>query len=282
MIRIALPNKGSLSEATHKIVKEAGYRTSRTGRELSLIDTENDVEFIFLRPRDIAVYVSQGVVEIGITGRDLNDDAITPAKEVMALGFGKSTFRYAVPNTSDLVPEQFSGLRIACSYPNIVKHDMERRGIETTIVTVDGAVEVSIRLGVADVVADVVGSGQTLRDAGLKAVGEPIMYSEAIVVARSEKTADNPQVCGFLRRINGIVLAREYAMIEYDVDRKLLPQATAITPGIEAPTISPLNDPAWVAVKAMTKKQDVNCIVDQLADLGAKGIVVMDIRTCRL
>lgn len=282
MIRIALPNKGSLSEAAQQIVKEAGYRTARTGRELSLIDTENDLEFVFLRPRDIAVYVSQGVVQVGITGRDLNCDAETPAQEVMALGFGRSTFRYAVPSTSDLLPKDFGGLRIACSYPNVVKNDMIQRGAEATIITVDGAVEISIRLGVADVVADVVGSGQTLRDAGLKAVGDPIMHSEAIVVAQSEKTTANPQVAVFLRRIQGIVLAREYAMIEYNVERARLPQATAITPGIEAPTISPLNEPAWVAVKAMTKKKGLNVIIDQLADLGAKGIVVTDIRTCRL
>ncbi len=282
MIRIALPNKGSLSEAALQIVKEAGYRSSRTGRELCLIDTENDVEFVFLRPRDIAVYVSQGVVEVGITGRDLNADAQTPAEEVMALGFGKSTFRYAVPNTSELVPDQFNNLRIACSYPNIVKRDMAARNVNATVIAVDGAVEVSIRLGVADVIADVVDSGQTLREAGLKTVGDPVMQSEAVVVARSAETVANSQVAVFLRRLQGIVLAREYAMIEYDVDRKRLPEATRMTPGIAAPTISPLNDPEWVAVKAMTKKKGINVIVDQLSDMGAKGIVVTDIRTCRL
>ncbi len=282
MIRIALPNKGSLSEAAITIVKEAGYRCSRTGRELCIIDTENDIEFVFLRPRDIAVYVSQGVVEIGITGRDLNLDAHAPAVEVMALGFGKSTFRYAVPKDSDLVPEKFGGLRVACSYANIVKRDLDNRGVNATIITVDGAVEVSIRLGVADAIADVVDSGQTLREAGLKTVGDPVMESEAIVVSRSSETAALPQVSVFLRRLQGIVLAREYAMIEYDVPRTLLPQATQLTPGIEAPTIAPLNDPAWVAVKAMTKKKGINSIVDKLSDLGAKGIVVTDIRTCRL
>lgn len=282
MIRIALPNKGELSESTVTLVKEAGYRCTRTGRELCLIDAENDIEFFYLRPRDIAVYVSQGVIDIGITGRDLNLDASAPAAEIMQLGFGKSTFRYAVPNDSELTPDAFNGIRIACSYANIVKRDLKKRGVNANIILVDGAVEVSIRLGVADAIADVVDSGQTLREAGLKTIGAPIMQSEAIAIARTPETAEHPQIARFLKRLNGIVLAREYAMIEYDIPMQLLTQATVITPGIEAPTISPLKDPSWAAVKAMTKKKGLNFIVDELSDLGAKGIVVTDIRTCRL
>ena len=282
MLHIALPNKGALSDAAIALVAEAGYRCARAGRELCMPDTENDVEFFFLRPRDIAVYVSQGVIDVGITGRDLNLDAANPAAEIMPLGFGRSKFRYAVPKDSDLTPERFGGLRIACSYPNIVRRDLESRGVQAAIVQVDGAVEVSIRLGVADAVADVVDSGQTLREAGLKTVGDVVIESEAVVIARSPETAALPQVDKFLKRIQGIVVARGYAMIEYDIRRDLLAQAVQLTPGIEAPTISPLNDPAWVAVKAMAKKKGMNALVDALADLGAKGIVVTDIRTCRL
>lgn len=282
MIRIALPNKGVLSEGAVALVKEAGYRCTRTGRELSISDAANEVEFDFLRPRDIAVYVSQGVIDVGITGRDLNLDAESPAAEIMPLGFGRSTFRYAVPNDSDITVDKLDGLRIACSYANIVKRDLKKRKAKARIVQVDGAVELTIRLGVADVIADVVDSGQTLREAGLRPIGDPVMNSEAIVIARSEETAREPKVATFLKRLNGIVLAREYAMIEYDVERKLITEASKLTPGIEAPTISPLNDPAWVAIKAMTKKQGLNSIIDKLSDLGAKGIVVTDIRTCRL
>ena len=282
MIRIALPNKGVLSDGAVELVKEAGYRCTRTGRELSVIDSANDVEFDFLRPRDIAVYVSQGVIDVGITGRDLNLDADSPAVEVMQLGFGRSTFRYAVPNDSNITVEKLDGLRIACSYANIVKRDLKKRKAKAKIVQVDGAVELTIRLGVADVIADVVDSGQTLREACLKTIGDPVMTSEAVVIARSEETARQPKVSTFLKRLNGIVLAREYAMIEYDVERKLISEASKLTPGIEAPTISPLNDPAWVAIKAMTKKHGLNSIIDKLSDLGAKGIVVTEIRTCRL
>jgi ATP phosphoribosyltransferase len=282
MLRIAIPNKGTLSNAAVEIIREAGYRCTRTGRELSITDTANGIEFDFLRPRDIPVYVSQGVIDVGITGRDLNLNADSPAVEIMALGFGKSTFHYAVPNTSDITVDSLEGLRIACSYANIVKRDVEKRGASAKVIEVDGAVELTIRLGVADVIADVVDSGQTLREAGLKIIGEPIMSSEAVVIARSEEATNKPNINTFLKRLNGIVLAREYAMIEYDIERKLIDKATVITPGIEAPTISPLNDPAWVAIKAMTKKKGLNDIIDALADLGATGIVVTDIRTCRL
>ena len=282
MILIALPNKGALAEEAAALVKEAGYRCSRNGRELSAIDAAHGIEFVFLRPRDIAVYVSQGIVGVGVTGRDLNLDAAEPAFEAMPLGFGRSTFRYAVPADSDLTPDTMHGKRIACSYGNIVRRDLARRGVSAEIVTVDGAVEISVRLGVADAVADVVESGQTLRDAGLKTVGDPVMESEAIVIAKSESALADQTVAVFLRRLQGIVLAREYAMIEYDVPRALLDTAAALTPGIEGPTIAPLNDPAWVAVKAMLKKKGANAVIDRLSDLGAKGIVLTEIKTCRL
>jgi len=283
MIKIALPNKGMLADEAMALVREAGYRCKRTtGKELSLLDVENDVEFIFLRPRDIAVYVQKGILELGITGRDLNFDAEVPAHEVMALGFGGSRFHYAVPKASKLTPDKFGGLRIACSYTNIVKRDLVRRKIKATVVPLDGAVEISIRLGVADAIGDVVESGQTLREAGLKTIGEPVMVSEAIVIAKDGRVQTLPQCRTFLARLKGITVAREYGMIEYDIPKKLLAKAVTLTPGIETPTISPLKDEAWVAVAALVKKKGVNAIIDKLAELGAKGIIVTDIRTCRM
>ena len=282
MIRIALPNKGSLSEEAVSLCKEAGYRCKRYGRELSVLDPDTDVEFIFLRPRDIAVYVGRGVLDAGITGRDLNADAEVPAHEALALGFGKSTFRYAVPNGSDLTPDTLAGKRVACSYKNIVRRDLERRGVQASVVPLDGAVEISIRLGVADAIADVVESGQTLREAGLKAVGDPVLKSEAIVIVPDEAKLANPQVKRFLDHLRGIVVARQYSMVEYDIRREALEKAVVLAPGFEAPTVSPLNDPDWVAVKVMLPRKKIHDIVDALADIGARGIVVTDIRTCRL
>ena len=282
MLRIALPNKGSLSEGAVSIVSEAGYACGRSGKELNKPDPANDVEFFFLRPRDIATYVSRGVIDLGITGRDLNEDAATPAREVLALGFGKSAFRYAVPAESDLTPDRLGGSRIACSYKNIVERDLARRGLSATVVRVDGAVEISVRLGVADAVADVVESGQTLRQAGLKVVGDPVLLSEAVVVARDEATAALPQAVTFLHRLKGIVVARSYEMLEYDVPRTALEQAVVLTPGIESPTVAPLNDPEWVAVKALCLRKGINETMDRLEAIGAKGIVATPIRAARI
>ncbi|MGN0845599.1 MAG: ATP phosphoribosyltransferase [Kiritimatiellia bacterium] len=282
MLKIALPNKGALAEGAVSLLSDADYKCRRPEKALNLIDTVNNVEFFFLRPRDIAVYVSQGVIDLGITGRDLNLDAETPALEILALDFGKSSFRYAVPNDSTLTPDDLEGKRIACSYKNIVRRDMAKRKLNAEIVRVDGAVEISIRLGVADAIADVVESGSTLRQAGLKVVGDPVLESEAIVIARDEKTAALPQAATFVRRLKGILVARAYEMIEYDIRRDLLQKAIRMTPGIAAPTIAPLNDPDWVAVKAMALRKGINETMDKLSDLGAKGVVVSSIRACRL
>lgn len=282
MISIAVPNKGALSEAAVNLIKEAGYKCKRSSRELVVRDTSNNMEFYFLRPRDIAIYVTNGILDMGITGMDLALDSKAEVEELLPLNFGNSSFYYAVNKDSGLTPDKFEGKRIATSYPNIVKNDLELRGVEAEVIKLDGAVEISIELGVADAIADVVESGRTLIEAGLATVGEPIMKSEAVVIARNNEIAEKKEVSTFLKRLEGIVVAREYAMIEYDVKKDLLDECCKITPGIEAPTISPLNEDDWVAVKSMTKKKTINNIIDQLAELGAKGIIATEIKTCRI
>ncbi len=282
MLKVAIPNKGSLSEGAVQLLKEAGYKCSRYSRELVVSDVKHNIDFVFLRPRDIALYVGNGIIDLGITGRDLTFDSQANVEEVIGLNFGKSTFRYAVPKDSDLTPDKFDGLRIACSYPTIVAEDLAKRNVKATIVKLDGAVEISISLGVADAIADVVESGRTLVEAGLKIVGDVVMESEALLIARDKSLLDDPEVRQMLGRIRGILVAREYAMVEYDVSEDVLDMACQLTPGIEAPTISPLSKSGWVAVKAMIKRSAANVVIDELYDLGARGVIVTDISTCRL
>lgn len=282
MLQIALPNKGSLSQEAVELVREAGYHCRRYSRELVVRDKSHPIEYVFLRPKDIAVYVSRGLLDLGITGRDLALDSGADFEELLPLQFGHSSFYYAVPQESGLTPDQFNGLRIATSYGNLVKKDLKKRGVKAEVVHLDGAVEISIRLGVADAIADVVESGRTMLEAGLKTVGEPMAVSEAILIARDRSAAQNELVTQFTERLKGIVVARAYVMVEYDAPEEILEKACKITPGIEAPTVSPLSREGWLAVKAMVKKNDVNRIMDQLADLGAKGIIVTPIRTCRI
>ena len=282
MLQIAIPNKGALSEDAVRLLKEAGYKCSRYGRELIVHDAENDVDFIFLRPRDIAVYVGNGIVDLGITGRDLTMDSKADVAELLPLEFGKSRFCYAVPKNSGLTPEKFDGLRIATSYPEIVAQDMKKRNFNVKIVKLDGAVEISVKLGVADCIADVVESGRTLVEAGLEITGEPILYSEALLIAGNEKVAELPDVKKLIARLRGILVARSYVMIEYDIEKSKLKNCCQITPGIESPTISPLDNPDWVAVKAMIGKKEINTVMDKLYAEGARGIIVTAIASCRL
>jgi ATP phosphoribosyltransferase len=281
VLKIAVPNKGSLADASIEILKEAGYRQRVDSRDLVLTDPENGVEFYYLRPRDIALYVGTGELEAGITGRDLLIDSGADAQEILSLGFGGSTFRFAGPAANSWKVENLSGKRVATAYPGLVESYLSKLGVSATVVRLDGAVESSVRLGVADVIADVVSTGNTLRQAGLSIFGEPILQSEAILISRNSKDLpDDLQI--LLRRLQGVVTARQYVLLDYDIPRASVDQACAITPGLESPTISPLQKPDWVAVRAMVLRKDTNRLMDELWAVGARGILVTDIHACRL
>ena len=281
LLRIALPNKGSLSQPAAEMLREAGYRQRTDSRELTLTDAENGVEFFFLRPRDIALYVGEGTLDLGITGRDLLLDSRAKAEEVMALGFGSSRFRFAArPGTASTVGD-LTGKRIATSYAGVVRSYLEEHGIDATVTRLDGAVETSIQLGVADVIADVVETGSTLRQAGLAVFGELILASEAVLVTR----AGAGRLGGvevFRRRIEGVMVARTYVMMDYDIPTTAVSAAVELTPGIESPTVAPLHRDGWSAVRVMVPRNGSQRLMDELYDLGARGILVTDIHACRL
>jgi ATP phosphoribosyltransferase len=281
MLRVALPNKGQLAEPAREMLHEAGYLRSAGLRDLVVQDPDNDVEFFFLRPKDIAIYVGEGTLDLGITGRDMLLDSGADAEEVARLGFGASTFRLAAhPGIARRV-EDLAGRRIATSYPGVLESFLGQRGIDARIVRLDGAVENAVRLGVADAVADVVATGTTLRQAGLETLGEPILVSEALVVRRTGATSD-ADVDTFVRRLHGVMVARSYVLVDYDIRVEQVDSACTVTPGFESPTISSLHDPAWVAVRAMVPRRDVHHVMDELYDLGARGILVTAIHASRL
>ena len=281
MLRVAVPNKGTLSEPATTMLVEAGYRQRHEPRDLTVIDAANDVEFFFLRPKDIAIYVGSGELDLGITGRDLATDSGAEVDELLALGFGHSSFRYAGPGDRDWHVADLAGLRIATSYPSLVRADLAAHGLDADVIRLDGAVEISIQLGVADAIADVVGSGRTLRQHGLAAFGDVILASEAVLVTRSGNGV-SPAARQLANRLQGVVFAQQYLMLDYDCPRSLLDRATAITPGLESPTVAPLADPDWVAVRAMVRRTEANPVMDALAELGAKAVLASDIRSCRL
>ena len=281
MLKIAVPNKGALSEAAHDMLTEAGYHQRRDRRDLSLEDRDNGVHFFYLRPRDIAVYVGAGTLDVGITGRDLLLDSRADAVECMPLGFGDSTFRFAAPPGVVKEVGDLDGKRIATSYAAVVEDFLAERGITAHVVRLDGAVESSVGLGVADVIADVVETGATLRQAGLEIVTDPILESEGVVITR--RGAEQPAGFDvFRRRLESVIVARTYVMMDYDIRVEQMEEAVTLTPGIEAPTVSPLHREGWVAVRAMVPRDQAQRVMDSLWALGARGTLVTEILACRL
>ncbi len=282
MLTVAVPNKGSLAEAAAGLLAEAGYRQRRDSKDLATIDAENDVEFFYLRPRDIAIYVGEGTLDVGITGRDLLLDSGAHAEEALQLGFGASTFRFAAPEGTITSVEQLAGQRIATSYPGLVDHWLAERGIKAHVVRLDGAVETSVRLGVADAIADVVQTGTTLKQAGLAVFGDPILSSEAVLITRHGSAPSGNGYEVLKRRLESVLVARSYVMMDYDIPAEAVDAAVEITPGIESPTISPLRREGWVAVRSMVPRSSAQSVMDRLYDLGARGILVTDILACRV
>ncbi len=281
MLRVAVPNKGALSESAAEILSEAGYRRRSDSKDLTVLDPANGVEFFFLRPKDIAIYVGSGQLDLGITGRDLALDSGAAVEERLALGFGRSTFRYAAPAGKEWAPEDLGGLRIATSYPNLVRKDLAARGLEATVIRLDGAVEISIQLGVADAIADVVESGRSLRQNNLVAFAESLCDSEGVLIERAGTPGTDSARKQLIARVQGVVFAQQYLMLDYDCPKSILDEAVKITPGIESPTLAPMVDDNWVAVRAMVSRKVHNNVMDQLAELGAKAILASDIRSCR-
>jgi len=263
------------------MLREAGYRQRNDSRDLTVLDAANDVEFFFLRPKDIAIYVGSGELDLGITGRDLTADSCAPVVEQLGLSFGYSMFRYAAPIGREWTISDLSGLRIATAYPNLVRENLAEQGLTAEVIRLDGAVEISIQLGVADAIADVVGSGRTLAQHALAPFGAVICSSEAILVTRAQ-TEVSMAARQLISRLQGVVFAQQYVMLDYDCPRHLLEQATSITPGLQSPTVAPLADPDWVAVRAMVLRSRSNPVMDALIAVGAKAILASDIRSCRL
>jgi ATP phosphoribosyltransferase len=288
VLRVAVPNKGVLSEPAAEMLTESGYRQRRSTKDLAVYDPDSDTEFFYLRPRDIAVYVAAGTLDVGITGRDMlletapADGEGPAAAEDMPLGFGRSSFRFASPVESDIDSvAQLAGRRIATAYPVLLQRFLAESDVKASVVKLDGAVETACRLGVADAVCDVVETGTTLRAAGLRIFGEPVLTSEAVLVRR-EGAEEIPAVAQLRRRLRGVLVARQYVMLDYDCPDELLARATELTPGLEGPTVSPLRTEGWSAVRAMVRQNDTNRVMDELWELGARAILVTSIHACRI
>lgn len=280
MIKVALPNKGMLFEPTMDLFRACGYKVSKTLKSLSSADPDNGVEFYFLRPDDIPMYVGRGIIDAGVTGIDFEAEAGTLCEKLLDLGFGASKHCAAVPNDSAYKTlEDLRHKRIATSFPEIVRNFFGSPAPE--LITLTGAVEISVSLGVSDAVVDVVETGTTLKQAGLRIMGEPLFRSQAALFSHPGR-GNLPEIATLRKRLEGKLVAMAWMMVEYDVPATLLDKACTITPGLSSPTVSPLHNKEWFAVKAMVKKSESNMVMDKLAELGCKGILLTAIETARI
>lgn len=280
MIKVALPNKGVLFEPTLELLSACGYRVGRSGSQLSSFDPENDVEFYFLRPGDIPVYVANGILDAGITGKDFAAERNHHPALLLDLNYGHSRLCAAVPVDSPArTLDDVAGLRIATSFPAIVRAAFPGR--ELRLVELEGAVEISVALGIAEAVVDVVDTGTTLRQAGLRIVGDPLFTSNAALYAHPDR-AEQPPVRVLRSRIEGRLVALDYMMVEYDCPGTILQRACEITPGLESPTITQLKREGWYSVKAMVRRKEAHRIMDELSSIGCRGILLTNIESARI
>ena len=281
ILKIAVPNKGSLAEDASAMLRAAGYHQRWDLKDLVLTDEANGIEFYYLRPRDIATYVGEGTLDLGITGRDMLLESSAHAREILRLGFGATRFRFARPIGSEIEADNLEGVRIATSYPGLVRRYLDSKGTTARLIGLDGAVESAIRLGVADMIADVVQTGSTLKKAGLEVFGEVLLESEAILIEGVDHEPA-PGMDQLLARLSGVIVARDYLLVDFDVRQEDIEATTALAPGLEGPTVSPLAKPGWCAVRTLVPRKGHQALMDALWAAGARAILVTQVSTARL
>lgn len=281
MIKLALPSKGRLLEPTIELLSSCGYQVGKRVGSLSCVDDENDIEFYFLRPVDIPVYVSDGTLDAGVTGKDFVAEQGEPMSCLLDLGFGHSKLCAAVAQGRDIpdLRNSTGPMRVATAFPTITRAYFGSDRFK--IVELEGSVEVSVKLGIADAIVDVVETGNSMQQAGLKIVGEPVFLSSAAVFCHPGRET-LPELVTLLSRLKGKMVANEYMMVEYDVPEDTLTEACAITPGIQSPTIMTLDMRHWFSVKSVVRKKEANRVMDELARLGCKGIILTRIESARM
>jgi ATP phosphoribosyltransferase len=280
-LRIGIPSKGRLSELAGELLQQAGLSFRRQERSLFARVSGLPVDLTFLRTDDIPVLCAEGAIDLGLTGSDLVAEAGVDVLTRLQLGVGRCRLAICVPIDADIIAaSQLNGLRVATSFPRVTEDYLRQRSANVHLVPLSGSVEVMIALGVADAIVDLVETGSTLAANRLRIL-EDIGQYETVVIqgrhCRQTELADR-----IVRRMEGVVIARSYSLLEYNIPRERLPEAEQITPGYKSPTINSLEDPAWCAVRVMVKRSDVIAAMEQLESLGASAIVETAIANCRL
>ncbi len=276
-LRLAVPNKGRLAEPAVELLRNAGLEFELSERRLSAAVRNADIELLFVRTEDVAEYVADGLVELGLTGADLVAEHGGALRTVLPLGFGACSLVLAVPRDAEhAATADLAGCRIATSFPRVTAAFLDAEGVDAQVVEVRGAVEVTPQLGVADAVVDLVASGSTLRMNGLRPIAT-LLASEAVLVARDGATDGDDRVVGLVDMLRSVLDARgrEYMMMNAPVEA--LDRIRALIPGLSGPTVMPLADPAFIAVHSVVERSQLWRIVPALKEAGARDILVVPI-----
>ena len=280
-LRLGIPSKGRLSERAIELLSQAGLSFRRQNRSLFARVKELPVDITFLRTDDIPVLCAEGAIDMGITGSDLIAESGAEVETRLELGVGRCRLAICVPDDSQVEsPSELDGLRIATSFPNATNAYLKQHNANVHLVELSGSVEIMIALGVADAVVDLVETGSTLAANRLRVLDNVGHYETLLIQGagcREPELADR-----VVRRLEGVVIARSYSLLEYNVPKAKLAEAEQITPGFNSPTVSHLEDDDWCSVKVMVKSGDVIASMEKLEAIGASAILETPISNCRL
>ncbi len=280
-LRIGIPSKGRLAEIAEGLLKEAGLSFRRSERTLFARCKEIPVDITFLRTDDIPVLCAEGAIDMGVVGGDLVAETGAEVIKRLDLGVGNCRLAVCVPESGNVrSAKDLNGVRIATSFPNVTRKYLKQHGADAHLVTLTGSVEIMIALGVAEAIVDLVETGSTLAANQLRILDEIGAYETLLIQNNDKRNAEMAN--RVVRRLEGVVIARSYSLLEYNVPRSKLPEAEKITPGFNSPTINSLEDPAWCSVKVMVRRGAVIGIMEQLEALGASAILETEITNCRL
>lgn len=280
-LRIGIPSKGRLSDLATDLLQEGGLSFRRQSRSLFARVRDKPIDIIFLRTDDIPVLCAEGAVDMGITGSDLVQENQVDVQTRLELGVGKCRLALCVPEDSSVnTVDDLHEARIASTFPNITRHYLDQHGVTSRLVRLSGSVEIMISLGIAEAVVDLVETGSTLVANRLRVVDEIGQYQTVLI--QGAGCRDTEMADRIVRRLEGVIIARSYSLLEYNVPREMLPEAEAITPGFNSPTVNALEDPEWCSVRVMVRRSEVIDAMERLEALGAHAILETQINNCRL
>jgi ATP phosphoribosyltransferase len=280
-LRIGIPSKGRLSELAADLLKQAGLSFRRQERSLFARVGDMPIDIAFLRTDDIPVLCAEGAIDLGITGSDLVAESGADVVTRLALGMGKCKLALCVPDDAPITgPGDLAGKRLATSFPNVTRRYLREHNAEAHLMTLGGSVEIMVTLGVADAIVDLVETGSTLAANRLRVLAEIGRYESIVIQNRARREAELAD--RVVRRLEGVVIARSWSLLEYNLPRNHLAEAEKITPGFNSPTVNALEDPAWCAVRVMVRRGEVIDVMERLEGIGARAILETQINNCRL